>query len=341
MIDELKSDERVLDHPAGHFNFGEDKWGVVFLNMGGPETTADVRQYLYNIFSDRNIIRLPFSMVLQKPLARLIAARRTPKVVRRYQMIGGGSPLLKWTRLAASGVKRELSKQYPQVEVFVGMRYAEPFIRDELDAAVGEGCRHLVVFSMYPHYCRATTGTALGEVISWLEDTAANITLSVIEQWYDRPRYIELLRKNIDSIMEQFGPEARPKLIFSAHAIPQKLADAGDPYLEQVRTTAALAGEGYDTVVTFQSRTGPVAWVGPDTFKTVKILAHQGVTEMVVVPVSFVSDHIETLYEIDIQLKEMAEPAGVTTLVRTPSFNDDIHFTTFLAELVEEKITST
>ncbi len=338
MLDALMKHPRLLERPGEQFDFGEEKWGVFFLNMGGPETTDDVRSYLYNIFSDRNIIRLPLSAIMQKPLARFIASRRAPKVIKRYQMIGGGSPLLKWTRLAASGVKRELSKRYPHVEVFAGMRYTEPFIPDELEAAVDEGCRHLVIVPMYPHYCLATTGTALIEVYQWLEETDADMTLSLVRDWYDRPRYIELLRKNIDLAMEEMGEEARPKLIFSAHAIPQKLADSGDPYLEQVRKTAELAGEGYDYTLTFQSRTGPVHWVGPDTVKTVEMLAHQGNTDMVVVPISFVSDHIETLYEVDIELKEAADNAGVKNFARTASFNDDINFSTFLAGLVEEKM---
>ena len=338
MIDAVMENPKFLDRPGDHIDFGEEKWGVFFVNMGGPETTDDVESYLYNIFSDRNLIRLPLSAFLQKPLARLLASRRTPKVKKRYQMIGGGSPLLKWTRLAAAGVKRELSKQYPQVEVFAGMRYSEPFIDEELDAAVDEGCRHLVILPMYPHYCLATTGTALAEVADWVEDTEADISLSVIRHWYDRSRYIELLRRNIDQAAEKCGPEAHPKLIFSAHAIPQTLVDTGDPYLDQVKQTAALAGEGHDYLLTFQSRTGPVSWVGPDTLKTVKMLGHSGVREMIIIPVSFVSDHIETLYEIDIELKKAAEAAGVTTFIRTDSFNDDIHFAAFLADLVEEKI---
>jgi ferrochelatase len=338
MIEAIKENPRFLENPGRQIDFGEEKWGVFFLNMGGPETTDEVKTYLYNIFSDRNIIRLPLSTFLQKPLARFIASRRAPKVIRRYQMIGGGSPLLKWTRLAASGVKRELSKQYPQVEVFAGMRYSEPYIEDELEAAADEGCRHLVIVPMYPHYCMATTGTALAEVAEWLEETEEKMTMSIIENWHNHPRYIALLRRNIDLAGEQFKEGERPKIIFSAHAIPQKLADSGDPYLSQIKETAALAGEGHDYVVTFQSRTGPVTWVGPDTVKTVKSLGARGVANMIVVPISFVSDHIETLYEIDIELKEAAEAAGVKNFVRTASFNDDPQFAELLADLVEEKI---
>jgi len=338
MMDESKSRSRYLDNPGEYIDFGEEKWGVFFLNMGGPETVDKVESYLYNIFSDPAVIRLPFSPLLQKPMAKFIASRRAPKVARRYKVIGGGSPLLKWTRLTASGVKRELQKQYPQVEVFVGMRYAEPFIHEELDAAVGEGCRHLVIVSMYPQYCRATTGTALAEVDAWLDETEADITLSLIDHWHNRRQYIDLLRQRIDSAMERFDKDVEPKVVFSAHAVPQKMADSGDPYVSQIGETAALAGEGYDYMVTYQSRSGPVSWVGPDTLKTIRSLPRKGATDVIVVPISFVSDHIETLYEIDIELREVAVKAGITNFVRTESFNDDLRFATFLAGLVEEKI---
>ena len=337
MLNDFKGHAGVYERPGLKFDFGEEKWGVMFLNMGGPETADDVGDYLYNVFSDRNIIKLPLSFILQKPLARFIAARRAPKVARRYQAIGGGSPLLKWSRLAASGVRRELVKLYPQVEIFVGMRYFEPYINEELDAAVGEGCRHIVLVPMYPQYCRATTGTALAEVLDWLDDNETELTFSLVSHWYDRPEYIALLRNRIDEALEQFEG-INPKIIFSAHAIPQKLAESDDPYYEQIKESAALAGEGHDYLLTFQSRSGPVRWVGPDTFQTVQHLGRKGVTDIIIVPISFVSDHIETLYEIDIQLKEAAHRAGIKRLVRTKSLNDDPLFIEFLAGLIEDKI---
>jgi ferrochelatase len=177
-------------------------------------------------------------------------------------------------------------------------------------------------------------------VLEWIENTEADITLSIIDDWQDRPAYIELLRQRIDAAFEQFDKTASPKLIFSAHAVPQKLAASGDPYVARIKETSALAGDGYDYLLTFQSRTGPVAWVGPDTLKTVRSLARKGVTDMIIIPVSFVSDHIETLYEIDIELKEAALKAGVRNFVRIESFNDDPRFGDMLADLVEEKISS-
>lgn len=339
MIDNLRRHPRSLEYPAEKYDFAADPWEVMFLNMGGPETVADVKEYLYHIFSDPAIIRLPMSWLLQKPLARFIASRRAPKVARRYRDIGGGSPLLKWTLLQADGVEQALIDKYPSIETSVGMRYFRPYIGAELDSAALTGRKHVVLVSLYPQYCLATTGTAIGEVVRWLEaNPDADLTVSLIDQWHDRPAYIALLRERIERAMAQVdGTPA--KLVISAHAIPQRLADAGDPYITQVRRTAQLAGEGYDWMLTFQSRTGPVAWVGPDTLETVRTLGRQGVTDVVVLPISFVSDHIETLHEIDIELREAALSGGVRRFVRTESFNDDPKFAAFLAGLVEEKIT--
>lgn len=338
MIESLTKNSRYLENPGININFNEEKWAVMLLNMGGPEKSSDVRSYLYNIFSDRNIIKFPLSSLIQKPLAKFIASRRSPRVSKRYEAIGGGSPLLKWTRLAASGVGRELSRKYPQVEMFVGMRYTDPFIGDELDSAVDEGCRHIVLLSLYPQYCQATTGTALAEAADWLENAESDISLSVISDWHDRGEYIALLRNRIDRAFEQIGHE-NGTVVFSAHSIPQKLADSGDPYLDQIKKTAALAGEGYDYHLSLQSRTGPVKWIGPETLDTIRRLGRDKVANVIVVPISFVSDHIETLYEIDIELKEVARKAGIVNLIRTESLNDDTRFVDFLSALVIEKIT--
>jgi ferrochelatase len=340
MIERLRNHPRYLENPGASFDFGEEKWGILFLNMGGPDTVDDVEEYLFNIFSDPHIIKLPLSAFLQRPLANFISSRRAPKVKKHYQAIGGGSPLLKWTRLVASGVQRELSKKHPQLDVFTGMRYSEPFIHKELEAAVGEGCEHIVLLSLYPQYCHATTGTALIEILDWFDDYEGELTFSLVPDWYNRPEYISLLRTRIDQAMERINDRERTKVIFSAHSVPLKLVRSGDPYVPQVREMVELVGEGYDHILTFQSRTGPVKWQGPDTESTLKRLGQEGETEVVIVPISFISDHIETLYEIDIQFREAAESAGIKNFVRIESFNDDQRFIEFLADLVEEKVSA-
>lgn len=340
MIDKIKKDGRYLENPSGHFDFENEKWGVLFLNMGGPETTDDIESFLYNLFSDPYIIKLPLSSILQKPLARFISSRRAVKVKGNYEAIGGGSPLLKWCRLEADGVKKELAEKYPRAETFVGMRYTPPFIGETMDRAAEAGCKHIVIVSLFPQYTLATTGTALAEICDWFKKNRTDITFSIIASWHNHPGYIELLRKYIAEAMAASEASVKPKLLFSAHSLPVKLVKSGDPYLNQVTETVRLAGEGYDYTLSFQSRSGPVRWLEPETKITVEKLGHNGVGELVIVPVSFVSDHIETLHEIDIELKELALASGIKKFIRTRSFNDDPRFIKLLAGMVRDKIDS-
>ena len=338
-MDDLRSDRRFLAEPGRHFDFGEEKWGVLFLNRGGPESADEVEEYLYHLYSDPNIKEQPLSIFLQKPLAKILSSHRHEEIARRYDAIGG-SPLLRWTRLIASNVRRELSKRYPQVEIFAGMRYSEPTIPDELDAAVDEGCRHIVLFSMYPHYSETTTGTILEPVEEWLDDFDGRLTVSLIDQWYNRPEYVAFLRQRIETAMEVIDRSKPYKLLFVAHDVTPRVIEAQAPYLSQLKQTAQSAGEGYDFMLTYQRRNESEEAAAPDAGKTIIQLSEQGVKQIVIAPISYVSDHFGTLYNIDIQLKEIAGKAGITRFVRTESFNDDNYFAAFLADLIEEKIES-
>ena len=340
ILEQFKKHPKYIDNPADKFDFHREKWAVLFLNMGGPETLDDVEPYLYNIFSDRNIIKLPLSFLLQKPLAKFISSKRAPKTIENYRAIGGGSPLLKWTRLAAEGVEKNLKGNYPNVSVYSGMRYTPPFIRDQLDKIAESGYRHVVVVTLYPQYSQATTGTALQEINDWLKAGGSryDLTLSLIPSWYDLPQYVELLRDRIADAMRKVKDRKNSKLLFSAHSLPVKMIEKGDPYLEHVRRTTSLAGEGYDYLLSFQSRSGPVRWQGPETIATIQELGRGGVKELVIVPVSFVSDHIETLHEIDIELKELALESGIENFIRVESFNDDPRFIGLLTDMIEGNV---
>jgi len=337
MFDELRRMNCYLERPGATFDFGLDKWGVVLLNMGGPDSLSAVRPYLQNIFSDPAMVKFPLSNLIQRPLAKMIAALRAPASVKRYAAIGGSSPLPKWTALMAIGMRRVLSEKYPQVRVYSGMRYSRPFIAEALDQAVSDGCRHLVLLSLYPQYCQVTTGTALREVQRWLNISRQDITVSVIGKWHDQTGYIELLRGRIEKAMKSMNNPST-KLIFSAHAIPQTLVVSGDPYLSQIEKTVNLAGEGYNYLLAFQSRSGPIKWTKPEVLTVIKKVAAEGTTDIVIVPVSFVCDHLETLFDIDIQLKRAALSAGIQRFMRTESFNDDPVFIRFLSTLICEKI---
>ncbi|MDD3731684.1 MAG: ferrochelatase [candidate division Zixibacteria bacterium] len=338
MLAALKKNGRLLEYPSRVIDFQRQRWGFVFMNMGGPETIDDIEPFLYNLFSDPYIIKLPFSGFLQKPLARLISSRRTRKVKRHYEAIGGGSPLLKWCRRVAGEVELRLKNDYQPVTTYVGMKYTPPFISDALSQAAADGCCHVVLMSLFPQYTLATTGTALADVRRWFEKNKTAMTFSVIAAWHDHPDYIKLLQKYIDEAMNE-GDKTRTKLLFSAHSLPVKLVESGDPYLKQVTETVELAGAGYDYELSFQSRSGPVKWLKPETKATILKLGREGVSDLVIVPVSFVSDHIETLYEIDIELKQFALKVGIKKFTRTRSFNDDPEFIRCLTGMVKNVIT--
>jgi len=340
IIDTLKKDPRWCDNPASAFDLAKDRWGILFLNMGGPENTTGVHDYLQNIFEDPDIIKLPLSFLLQKPLARVIASRRTEKVIERYNLIGGGSPLIKWSQAVADGVNENLLGEYPRIRTAIGMRYTSPFINSALDELNQKGCRFILIIPLYPHYSRVTTGTALKQVIKWLSKNKSECRLKVIWDWHDNREYVSLLRQYINTSMSSLNKSDETRLMFSAHAVPVKLAQGGDPYVKQIETTARLAGEGFNYILSYQSRTGPVKWVEPDSKDMVNKYGQEGIKNLVVVPLSFVSDHIETLYELDIELKEIAHSAGIENFIRVPAFNDDPEFINMLADFVRAHIKS-
>ncbi len=305
---------------------------VILLGMGGPSSLADIRRFLINIFSDRSIIRLPGGALLQKPFAHMIAALRTKKVQAHYDMIGGSSPLLKWTESQLGHIEKLMRPEIAKFRGYVGMRYFHPLTEVAVRQAYDDGYRVMYFLPMYPQYCRATTGSSF-EAVSRALRGLGGVTPIFIKDFHDHPGYITLLREYIDRHIQ---PDET--LLFSAHSIPQKFVDEGDPYVDQVRRTAALAAGKRVYHVSFQSRTGPVNWVGPDTVGESKRLLGEG-HRLFIVPISFVCDHIETLYEIDIELPEILRRQGVEPSIRRmPMFNDDPRFGEALADLVRERM---
>lgn len=303
---------------------------VILLAMGGPATTADVPGYLYNIFSDRNIIRLPGGALLQKPFAKMISKRRSEKVKHHYDLIGGGSPLFHWTEVQKNHLERFLSEGgvTSPMRGYIGMRYTRPMTDEAVRQAYHDGCRTMFFLPMYPQYCRATTGSSFAEARKTLAEYD-DVQPVFIDDFHNNQGYISLLRDYISSNIRD--DEA---LLFSAHSIPQSFVDDGDPYVEQVKATAALAAESREYYLSFQSRTGPVKWVGPDTIAEAQRLLDSG-RRLFIVPVSFVCDHIETLYEIDIELRQLLKAGD--RIRRMPMFNGDFRLARTLARLIDQR----
>ncbi len=300
--------------------------GVILLNLGGPDSPGAVRPFLYNLFSDREIIRLGPAL-LQKPLAWLISALRAGKARRCYGLIGGASPLPRITAAQAEALEARL-REHGDFPVYVGMRYWRPFIEDTVSRMKSDGVERAVSLSLYPQYSAATTGSSeksLREALSRLRMEHA-----AVPPWYDHPRYIDAL---VDVIRK--GIKDGTRVLFSAHSLPVGFIEAGDPYAEHVMATIKAVTAKIDVPwrLGYQSKTGPVRWLSPTTEEVLRALAREGAGDVLVVPISFVSDHIETLYEIDILYKEVAEGLGIT-MRRAESLNTHPVFIDALSDVV-------
>ena len=312
---------------------------LILLNMGGPDSLDAIEPFLYNLFSDRELIQLPLGALLQKPFARLISHFRSKKVRESYAYIGGASPLLEWTQRQAAGIAACLGEA---VRPFVVMRYSKPFASEVLAQLKTEGIRQAIVLSMYPHYTGATTGSSVGDFKRQVARIYPELEYRLIEEWHDWPGYIAALANRVCEGLDNFHELMRDdvRILFSAHALPQKFIDRGDPYQEQVERTAwevmQQVGD-YRWSIAYQSRSGPVRWMTPGTDDEIIRLGSEGEKSLLMVPISFVSDHIETLEEIDLQYRLLAEQHGIPHFFRAPSLNDHEDFLDGMAELVRQR----
>jgi ferrochelatase len=312
--------------------------GVLLLNLGGPETLGDVRPFLYNLFSDPEIIRLP--AVVRKPLAAFIAVTRAPKSRGYYAKIGGGSPLRRETEAQARALAARLGERGFEARAYVGMRAWRPFIDEAVDAAARDGVTELVVLPLFPHFSLSTTGTSTKELHRVFERRGGmrSMRRRYVTRWYDHPGYVDALARRIEEALAGFPDPPSVHLLFTAHSIPVKYVERGDPYQGHIETTIRLVlerlGLPNEHTLAYQSKVGPVEWLEPSTESQIAALAARGVDQVLAIPVSFVSDHIETLYEVDLLYRGMAEEAGITHFRSTKALGCDPGFIDALADLV-------
>jgi len=316
------------------------KTALVLLNMGGPDSIEAVEPFLYNLFSDRDLIQLPLGALLQKPFARLISHFRAKSVRENYRRIGGKSPLLYWTGLQAEKCAAQLGDNWLP---YVAMRYWKPRADETLARMRQDGIEQAVVLSMYPHYTRATTGSSVKDFQHTQAQVYPELECTYIESWHDWPPYLGALAECVDEGLARFRevqPDAPPPtLLFSAHALPQKFIERGDPYQKHVEDTVAGVMQRVGDMpweIGYQSRSGPVKWMGPDTLDVIA-KAGEEKRALLVVPVSFVSDHIETLEEVDVEFREHAQEHGVPWFDRVPALNARESFIEALEQLVRER----
>ncbi|MBP1727862.1 MAG: hemH [Deltaproteobacteria bacterium] len=309
-----------------------EKKAVLLLQMGGPDSLDAVRPFLLNLFTDREIIKIGPAW-LQPLIARIIVKKRAAHVEENYSLIGGKSPLRELTEEQARSLEQVLGDNY---RCFVAMRYWRPSTIEALAAIRKAGIKDITAVSLYPHYSRATTGSSIKELKKVLAESKVDFKVRYIDSFYNDSGYIDAMAEKIREGLQQFHPLAEVELLFSAHSLPQSFIDEGDPYLAQIEESVRLIMQQFTVPhhLSFQSRAGPVKWLEPSTDDMLKKLAGSGVKNLLVVPLSFVSDHIETLHEIDIEYSKKAWELGIAKFARMPSLNSSPRFIEALAALV-------
>ncbi|KJA19917.1 hypothetical protein HYPSUDRAFT_43805 [Hypholoma sublateritium FD-334 SS-4] len=322
---------------------GKSPTAVVMLNMGGPSTVAETHDFLLNLFMDGDLIPLPF----QRFLAPVIARRRTPQIEKQYTDIGGGSPILHYTQLQGDGMAKLLDELHPETaphKAYVAFRYARPLTEVTARQMKEDGVKRAIAFTQYPQYSCSTTGSSLNELFRKRKSTELDtIEWSVIDRWGTHPGFIEAVAQNIEAALAKFPAETRSEtvLLFSAHSLPMSVVNRGDPYILEVSASVNAVmqrlGNSNPFRLVWQSQVGPSAWMGMQTGEALKGLARLGKKQVVLVPIAFTSDHIETLYELDLEYTKEAEELGVE-VHRAASLNDSPVFIRALADIATEHL---
>ena len=319
--------------------------GIVMMNLGGPATLDDVEPFLLELFADREIIQLP----MQRWLGPFIARRRTPKVRGLYANIGGGSPILRYTEAQGRGMVARLDRMSPETaphKFYVAFRYTRPTSEDALRAMKADGVERAIAFTQYPQFSCSTTGSSLNELWRAASRTGLRDAFqwSLIDRWPVHPGFIDAMTETVRDGLSQFAPAERDKalLLFSAHSLPLDVIDRGDAYPQEVGASVQRVVEQLAVsnpyVLAYQSDVGPVRWLGPSTEQVLRRLGARGHKHVLVVPIAFTSDHIETLSELDREYGEVAHEAGITHYKRAPALNDRPLFLDGLARIVKDHI---
>lgn len=317
--------------------------GILLFNLGGPETLRDVKPFLYRLFSDPEIIHVKWSP-LRKAIAYTIATLRRKKSEGYYSQIGGGSPLRRLTEEQSRTLAEEFKRRGRDVLTFVGMCTWRPFLVDAIETIENTKLETLVILPLFPQYSVTTTGSGFSALRQLIERRPALQKLQVkwIRSWEDHPTYIESFVQGIQRELSKFANPDAVHILFSAHSIPESYVRNGDPYLEQTKKSVELImdrlGRRNPYQLAFQSKIGPVKWLEPFTNDAIVQLGKQRIDDVLVVPISFVSEHIETLYELDILYKKVAAEAGIKNFRRVPALNSDPTFIRALSEIVESTL---
>jgi protoporphyrin/coproporphyrin ferrochelatase len=321
---------------------GPNRIAVVMFQLGGPEGQADVEPFLYNLFCDPDIINFPGAFLARKALAKLISTTRSKVVGRHYAEIGGGSPIRRLTERQARALEETL-RPHLSARTIVAMRYWHPDSAEAVTALESEPYDELVLLPLYPHYSFATTRSSLRE---WDRQYGAILktksgskpAVKLIDHFYDHPDYVAAIVERINSVLQQVPAPEDVYLVFSAHGLPMTLVEKGDPYPKHIEQTVQLVRQlgawPNPHVLCYQSKVGPQKWLQPSLTGTLEHLAKSGGRRMLVIPIAFLTEHIETLHEINIEARAHAEHLGVKDFYLMPALNDSPLLIRALADLV-------
>jgi ferrochelatase len=310
------------------------KTGVLLLSMGGPDSLEAVQPFLYNLFSDPEIIRIP--RPLRRPLAWVISRVRARRTRRYYEIMGGKSPQREQAEELARRLEESLGEGFV---VRVAMRYWHPFTEEALEDLLEEDVDRILLLPLYPQFSKTTTGSSFKEFDRvFRSGRYPDLPVLRVRDYHDHPLYIRAMVRNI----EENVPEPGDRLfLFTAHSLPQYVLEEGDPYRDQTERTVRLIMEHFPGVryrLGYQSRVGPIRWIGPMTEDLIREAAKEGVRKLVLIPVSFVNEHSETLYELDLQYRKVAEESGVEEFLRVPTLRTHPLFVEALKTIVLEKL---
>jgi len=310
--------------------------GVVLFQLGGPDSLAAVEPFLYNLFSDPDIIDFPFSRVGRRALARLISKTRAKKAAQHYAAIGG-SPIRRFTEQQSAALEARLKGDGVDARCVVAMRYWHPFTAEAIVQLREAEVDQVVLLPLYPQYSGTTTGSSLNE---WRRRWTGAVPTSWVPPFYRNPIYIAAVVERINEALSHFPhPEAVP-LVFSAHSVPVSVIEKGDPYQRQIEETVSLVMEqggwsnANDHRLCYQSKVGASRWLEPSLRQTLRQMAAEKRREVCIIPISFVSDHVETLGEIDHHAREEARLLGIERFEMTRGLNDSPAFIQALAASV-------
>ena len=309
--------------------------GVVLFQLGGPDTLDAIEPFLFNLFCDPDIIDFPFARLGRKPLAKLISSTRAKKVRHHYSVIGGGSPIRRFTEQQARALQLKLTESGLDARCFVAMRYWHPFTTEAIEHLRAAKCDEVVLLPLYPQYSSTTTGSSLNE---WRRRFPDDIPVHCVDPFYENELYLEAVVEKLEEALARFPDPQRADIVFSAHSVPVSVIEQGDPYQRQIEETVERimqrGGWRNRYRLCYQSKVGASKWLQPSLRRTLIDLRDQHVREVCVVPISFVSDHVETLGEIDHEAREQARKLGIERFEMSSGLNDAPTFIAALAELV-------